>query len=25
MRTTSARIAKQAVLGQPLDNVVNGL
>ena len=25
MRTTSARIAKQALLGQPLDNVVNGL
>ena len=25
MRTTSARIAKQAILGQPLDNVVNGL
>jgi lactate dehydrogenase-like 2-hydroxyacid dehydrogenase len=25
MRTTSARIAKQAIQGRPLDNVVNGL
>ena len=25
MRTTSARIAKQAVQGKPLENVVNGL
>ena len=25
MRTTSARIARQAIQGRPLDNVVNGL